>query len=85
MRKVNEIVVWALLSEQGALAHRFLALAETPGSGTDRPICGIAKMCDAALGSIASVVLPFRMKVPPPVPWACEMNGLRRPVCVSYL
>src|ERR1019366_6775123 len=79
-RNVNEIVSWALLSEHGALAHRFLEGLGGPGGGTERPDSGTANTCEATVGSIACVGLPLSMKLPPTVPVACEMNSLRSPV-----
>ena len=43
-------------------------------SGTDTPISGIAKMCEAASGSITLVGFPFSVNVPPTIPWAWLMN-----------
>ena len=43
----------------------------------------MAKMCEAASGSIARVGLPSRVKPPLMVPSDCEMNGLRRPLWPS--
>src|ERR1700749_2719914 len=79
VRNVNVIVSWSVLSGHGALAHGFFAESGTPYSGTDTPICGIAKMCEAASGSIVTVGLPLSPNVPPMIPVACAMNGLRRP------
>ena len=76
---------WSVLSGQGALAHGFLALSAMPSSGTETPISGMAKTCEAVSGPIAWVVLPSSMKVLPTVPVAWPMNGLRRPDCAVEL
>src|SRR6516165_8158052 len=83
VRNVNELVVWSLLSEQGALLHGFLALSEMPWSGTDRPNCGTANTCEAEFGSIATVDLPLSVYPPPTVPCAWPKNAFRRPVAES--
>ena len=54
-----------------------------PTIGTETPSCGIAKMCEAVSGPTCWVDLPSRLKVPPTVPVAWEMNGLRSPVWLS--
>src|SRR5579875_555391 len=83
-RKVKEIVSCALLSEQGAWPQGFLALSETPGSGTDTPSWGIANVCAGASGLTARTALPLSIITPPTVPATSDRKGLRRPVELSY-
>src|ERR1035437_3281484 len=78
VRNVKTVVVWSLLSVHGALAHGFFAVLETPWSGIERLIAGIANTCEAVAGSIACVGLPSSV-MPPVVPVGSAMNGLRSP------
>src|ERR1700733_4242998 len=83
VRNVKETVTCASLSGQGALAHRFFALALAPGSGMERPIWGIAKVWAGAAGLTTAAGLPSK-STDPTVPAGCAKYGLRSPVAVSY-
>ena len=65
------------------LLQGFFAVADTPSSGTDTPICGIANTCEASSGLIATVFLPSRVTTAPTVPVAWPNHGLRSPEALS--
>jgi hypothetical protein len=79
-----KVMVWcAIDSWQGVTAHWLGAVSPTPGSATLTPMSGIAKVCEARVGSIAAYGFPSIVSVPPTVPRGCDQSGFRSPLAPS--
>ena len=86
VRITKVVTVWAVDIGHGAgVAHWLGALSPTPWMGTEMPMSGIAKVCDASSGLIPLTAFPLRVICSPWTPRGFAQRGFRRPLFPSKL